>query len=340
MPTAGMDWKDSQQQALDTLVNELRELPEIKAKEAIRWAATLDHDGELPSLEQRYAMPGDDCAAFKSGSGYQLLAMEGMLPAFVRQDPRAAGWSSVMVNVSDIAAMGGRPTAIVNAYWHNNDEDSQTLLHHMRRACDTFGIAFAGGHSSIDAGYTPGLAVAITGHANALLSCHHLKPGQRLFMLTDLTGSWHGELPYWACVRGKSPEQLRAQWEVPALLAETGLVAAAKDISNGGILGTLIMMLELTGCGASIDLSAIPRPRGELLRWLRAFQSYGFLLSIEPDRVSALLRYFQNSHLTCQPIGTVTDSGKIFLDHAGSQAEFWDLQHQPLTHMGASNAQR
>ncbi|CAN0601488.1 unnamed protein product, partial [Ectocarpus sp. 12 AP-2014] len=98
-----MDWKDSQQQALDTLVNELRELPEIRAKEAIRWAAALNHDGELPSLEQRYAMPGDDCAAFKSGSGYQLLAMEGMLPAFVRQDPRAAGWSSVMVNVSDIA---------------------------------------------------------------------------------------------------------------------------------------------------------------------------------------------------------------------------------------------
>ncbi|HSH13062.1 MAG TPA: sll0787 family AIR synthase-like protein [Desulfurivibrionaceae bacterium] len=334
------NWKDSQQQALDILVRELRDLPEIQAKAAIRWAAAANPDFAALSLEQRYALPGDDCAAFKTGSGYQLLAMEGMLPAFVRQDPKAAGWSSVMVNVSDIAAMGGRATALVNAYWHHSDQDSQALLQQIRRACDIFGVAFAGGHSSIAPDYTPGLAVAVTGHANQLLSCHHLKPGQRLFMLADLTGGWHGEQPYWACIRGKSPEQIRDQWEVPARLAEAGLVAAAKDISNGGILGTLIMMLELTGCGARIDLSAIPRPRGDLLRWLRAFQSYGFLLSIEPDRVSALLRYFQTSHLTCQPIGTVTDDGRVFLDHAGSQAQFWDLHQQPLTHMGASDAQR
>jgi selenophosphate synthetase-related protein len=208
------------------------------------------------------------------------------------------------------------------------------LLQQIKKACDIFGVAFAGGHSSIATDYAPNLAVAITGHANQLLSCHHLRPGQRLFMLTDLTGNWHGNLPYWACIKGKTPEQIRAQWRVPALLAEEDLVAAAKDISNGGLLGTLIMMLELTGCGAVIDLSAIPRPRGELLRWLRAFQSYGFLLSIEPERVSGLIRYFQTSHLTCQPIGTVTDDGTIQLDHADSQAEFWNLNQQPLTHMG------
>lgn len=335
-----MPRKDTQQQGLEALVRDLRSLPEIQAKTAIRWAAADNPQQASLPLEQRYAQPGDDCAAFRTDSGYQLLAMEGMLPAFVKQDPKAAGWSSVMVNVSDIAAMGGRATALVNAYWHNSDEDSQILLHHMRRACDIFGVAFAGGHSSIAPDYTPGLAVAMTGQARQLLSCHHLKPGQRLFMLTDLTGSWHGDMSYWACIRGKSPAQIRDQWEVPARLAEAGLVAAAKDISNGGVLGTLIMMLELTGCGAQLDLSAIPRPRGDLVRWLRAFQSYGFLLSIDPDRVSALLRYFQTSHLTCQPIGTVTDDGRVVLDHAGRQAEFWNLRHQPLTHMGVSDAQR
>ena len=331
-------WGHHQQSDLDSLCTELRALPEIAAKTAIKLAASFcDNQSEL-SLEQRYAMPGDDCAAFKTADGYQLLAMEGMLPDFVLRDPKAAGWSSVMVNISDIAAMGGRPSAIVNAYWHNDDEASAILLKHMKRACDVFGVAFAGGHSSIQPSFTPNLAVAIMGQAKQLLSCHHIKPGQRLFMLTDLTGSWHGNMPYWGCVQGKTPEQIRQQWNVPAELAEAGLAVAAKDISNGGLLGTLIMMLELTGCGANLDLSAIPKPAGDLFRWLRAFQSYGFLLAIEPEKVSALLHYFQHSHLTCSPIGSFTGDGKIQLDHAGATAEFWDIKQQPLTAMGVHHA--
>ncbi len=327
-----------QQSELELLCDELRMLPEIKAKTAIKLAASFCGEQTDLTLEQRYAMPGDDCAAFKTVDGFQLLAMEGMLPDFVRTDPRAAGWSSVMVNISDIAAMGGRPTAIVNAYWHNDDEASAVLLKHMKRACDVFGIYFAGGHSSIQPGFSPNLAVAITGHAKKLLSCHHIKPGQRLFMLTDLTGSWHGDLPYWGCVPGKTPEQIRAQWNVPAELAEAELAVAAKDISNGGLLGTLIMMLELTGCGAVLDLSAIPRPEGDLFRWLRAFQSFGFLLAVEPEKVSALLNYFQYSHLSCAPIGSFTGDGKIQLDHLGVTTEFWDVNRQPLTAMGVNHA--
>lgn len=326
-------WGHHQQSELENLCEALRGLPEIAAKQAIQLAAAHGRPQGL-SLEQRYALPGDDCAAFPCASGYQLLAMEGMLPDFVKQDPAAAGWSSVMVNVSDIAAMGGRPTALVNAYWHAGKNEADVLLANIKRACDVFGVHFAGGHSSIREDYTPHLAVAITGEARRLLSCYHLEPGQRLFMLSDLTGSWHGQLPYWGCVGGKTPAQIRAQWQLPASLAEAGLAVAAKDISNGGVLGTLIMMLELTGCGATLDLSAIPKPEGDLQRWLRAFQSFGFLLAVEPDQVSPLLRYFQNSHLTCCPVGNITGSGKITLDYAGATCEFWDVQQQPLTGLG------
>lgn len=325
-------WGHNQQSELEALCEQLRALPELQAKRAIRFAAGNSDSGE--TLEQRYGQPGDDCAAFKCEGGYRLLAMEGLLPAFVQQDPKAAGFSSVMVNVSDIAAMGGRAEAVVNAFWHSDGEQADLLLANIKRACDLFGVVFAGGHSSIREGYAPSLAVAITGTAKRLLSCHHLKPGQRLFILSDLTGSWHGDLPYWGCVPGKTPEQVRSQWQVPAQLAEQELVVAAKDISNGGILGTLIMMLELTGCGAKLDINAIPRPPGDLLRWLRAFQSYGFLLAVEPEKVSGLLKFFQTSHLSCSPVGTITDTGCLVVDHAGATAEFWNLKQQSLTGFG------
>ena len=328
---------DERCEALKSLCERLKSLPEISAKQSIKLA--LQDVQFNVAQEVLYSMPGDDCAAFKVGDGYQLIAMEGMLPDFVAKDPRAAGWSSVMVNISDIAAMGGRPTAILNAYWHNDVEQSKELIFHIQRACNVFGVTFAGGHSSVQPDFTPNLAVAITGYAKKLLSCYHVKPGQRLFMLSDLTGSWHGDLPYWGCVQGKSPEQIRQQWNVPAELAERDLVVAAKDISNGGLLGTLIMMLELSGCGACVDLNALPKPEGaDIFRWLRAFQSYGFLLTVETENVSDLIQFFNESHLSCAPIGSVTDNGKIILDAAGATHEFWDIKTQPLTYTGRDNA--
>src|SRR6218665_2287625 len=57
---------------------------------------------------------GDDCAAIPDGDGYLLVAMEGFMNEFVAGDPWFAGWCGIMVNLSDIAAMGGRPMAVVD----------------------------------------------------------------------------------------------------------------------------------------------------------------------------------------------------------------------------------
>ena len=49
---------------------------------------------------------GDDCAAIPDGNGFLLLATEGFLNDFVATQPWFAGYCGVMVNVSDIYAMG------------------------------------------------------------------------------------------------------------------------------------------------------------------------------------------------------------------------------------------
>ena len=48
---------------------------------------------------------GDDCAAIPDNDGFLLFAGEGMLESFVADDPWFAGYSAVMVNLSDIAAI-------------------------------------------------------------------------------------------------------------------------------------------------------------------------------------------------------------------------------------------
>src|ERR1700751_2131998 len=75
---------------------------------------------------------GDDCAAIPDGDGWLLFAAEGMLPSFAAEDPWFAGYSAVMVNLSDVSAMGGRPLAIVDVLWTPSLGHSETFWEGMK----------------------------------------------------------------------------------------------------------------------------------------------------------------------------------------------------------------
>jgi AIR synthase-related protein len=316
---------------LPALLETLRATPAMAAKQAIQHPAAAlrctasDRDG-------LYALPGDDTAAIRCGDQYQLLAIEGMLPAFVEQAPWFAGWSAVMANVSDITAMGGRATAVVNAYWHHHPAASEQLLAGMRAACEAYGLILAGGHTSLAPGNSPALAVAITGWARSLLSTLHVRPGQIIAMAVDLDGQWHGDAPYWKAFENVPAQRLRDKLEVIPRLAEAGLLMAAKDISNAGILGTLLMLLEPNHCGAQLDLDAVPRPAGcSLERWLQVFPSYGFLLTLEPRDLDTVAAAFAFEGLHCEAIGLIDASARLQVCQGSEHATFWDLAEQPFT---------
>jgi AIR synthase-related protein len=323
---------------LDELLELLRNTPAMRAKQDIqrpaRQPSSLAYAQQRFASERdaRYALPGDDTAAIRVGDRYQLLAIEGMLPAFVETAPWFAGWSAVMANVSDITAMGGRACAVVNAYWHHDADAADQVLAGIRAACDAYGLILAGGHTSQAPGNTANLAVAITGIAKRLLSTLHVAPGQVLAMAVDLDGRWHADAPYWKAFENQPGERLREKLEVIPRLAEAGLLLAAKDISNAGLLGTLLMLLEPNNCGAELNLDVLPRPAdSDLLRWLQAFPSYGFLLTLaEADWVDVQTAFaFQGLH--CERIGQITDSARLNVSLGAAQAEFWNLDAQPFT---------
>ncbi|TBU78213.1 sll0787 family AIR synthase-like protein [Phytopseudomonas daroniae] len=324
--------------ALDELLDMLRDTPAMRAKQDIQRPARQAVDPtqasrRLPTeRDTLYALPGDDTAAIRVGDRYQLLAIEGMLPAFVESAPWFAGWSAVMANVSDITAMGGRACAVVNAYWHHDAEASDEVLAGIRAACDAYGLILAGGHTSQAPGHTANLAVAITGIAKRLLSTLHVTPGQVLAMAVDLDGRWHAGAPYWKAFENEPGERLREKLEVIPRLAEAGLLLAAKDISNAGLLGTLLMLLEPTGSGAELDLDALPRPAdGDLPRWLLAFPSYGFLLTLDELDWADVQTAFAFQGLRCERIGRITDNARLNVSLGNEQAEFWNLGAQPFT---------
>ncbi|AUT74437.1 sll0787 family AIR synthase-like protein [Paraburkholderia hospita] len=269
---------------------------------------------------------GDDCAALADGDGYLLFAIEGLVSDFVETMPWFAGYSSVMVNISDVYAMGGRPLAVVDALWSDGLDAAGEILAGIAAASNAYGVPVVGGHSNTRSA-EPQLAVSILGRANALLSSFNARPGDSLVMAVDLRGRFEDPYPFWNASVGAPAQRLRDDLELLPQLAESGLCDAAKDISMAGVLGTSLMLLECSGVGARIDLDAIPRPEHvDFERWLSAFPSYGFVLSVREEHVDEVLARFAQRDLAWATIGAVDASREVVLTQQGDSALLWSFK--------------
>lgn len=317
-------------------------LPELIA--ALRASRGFAHKGDIsavvgalgqaapPAPGLALSVPnGDDCAAWPDGHGsHHLLAIEGLVEDFIVRMPWFAGYSAVMVNVSDIYAMGGRPTAVVNALWSDGMHPAGDMIAGMASACARYGVPMVGGHSNSRSA-RPQLAVAIAGHARRLLTSFDARAGDQLLMAVDLRGQWQDPFPYWNASTPAPAERLRADLELLPRLAEDGLCGAAKDISMAGALGTALMLLECSQVGAHVDLDRIPRPPDvPLLRWLTAFPSYGFILSVRPEHVAAVASRFAGRGLACAAIGRVDPVRQLVLHQGGESGLLWDIAARPF----------
>jgi len=315
---------------LSELVAALRPSLGILQKRDIQTAAAHLKRVGLPETNPP-VLVGDDCAAIPDGEGYLLLAAEGLWPPLVEAEPWFAGWCAVLVNISDIYAMGGRPIAVVDILWSQSAEHADQLWQGMMAAAQTFNVPIVGGHTNCHSPYAA-LSVAILGRATHLLTSFDAQPGEVLVLVTNLQGRSHPKYPFWDAATMADPAALRRHLALLPKVAETGLCRAAKDVSMGGILGTTLMLLETSGCGAIVNLDALPRPPElPLEKWLLSFPSYGFLLSVPPENVPKLRHLFSTEGLACEVIGEITSGHQLMLQAGDESLVFWDFSDNALT---------
>ncbi len=319
---------------LDTLITSLRNTIGILQKQDIQQVAQ-SLGARVPFVDAEHSKQviqlGDDCAAIPDGDGYLLLASEGILPFLMETDPWLAGWYSVLVNVSDICAMGGRAIAIVDTIWSTSIETVQPWWEGMTTASRTFNVPIVGGHTNSHSPYNA-LSVAILGRAKQLITSFNARPGDVLMVAIDFRGHSHELYPFWDAATEAPPQRLRTDLEILPNLAESELCDAGKDIGMSGIIGTALMLMEASGCGAVLQLDQVPCPNTvPLEKWLMSFPSYGFLLSVRPERVTQVQNHFRQRNIICESIGTVEPGSQLWLVWQDETALFWDLDAEALT---------
>lgn len=283
---------------------------------------------------------GEDAALIKNNEEGLLLAADGIWSMLMEADPYWAGFCSVLVNVHDIAAMGGTPLAMVDILSVQNENICHDVLRGMADASRKFGVPVVGGHLHPDSQFSA-VDVAILGTVkpdDAIFS-HTAQAGDRIIAAIDLDGRVHPSCALnWDTATLRDAETLRRQIRVMKTLGERHLVTAGKDISNPGTIGTLGMLLETSKKGASINLSKIPRPDLGMIgidfnHWVRIYPGMGFILTAEEENVAEIIRLFSEVGLTAADIGEINDTNLLTVKYGEMESEVFDLGEEGIMHL-------
>jgi putative methanogenesis marker protein 2 len=315
---------------LESLAAQLRGFVGITRKKAI---------GDLVqyfpiSSEKIIASFGEDAAVIDDGDEVMLLAADGIWSKLMEADPEWAGYCAVLVNVHDIAAMGGWPVAMVDVFSVASSDVEMRVLQGLRKGIEKFNVPIIGGHLHPDTPYNA-LDVAILGKArkDSVILSSTAKPGEVVVAAADLDGRAHHKFEInFDSTSFKDRETLLRQLGDMRELGEAGLVKAGKDISNPGLLGTLGMLLETSGVGAVVDVDAIPIPEGlGLLSWLKMYPGMGFVVTTRQENAEKVLSIFESRGLVPAVIGQVTEERKLVIHSGNERAVLFDLEKECVT---------
>lgn len=243
---------------------DLRELGEFGLIEEIKQGI------EVP---QGYLGIGDDCAVMAQKSGMETLVSTDMLiegTHFLMDDISAyrLGWKSAAVNISDIAAMGGRCTGSFLSFALPKGlgkEWTDEFFRGYKEISSLYGCPLLGGDTTSSPDRLC-ISVTVTGEAPAGKSVKRSNAaiGDLICVTGNLGDSGCGlKIILEGIGRDADAEKLIARHYLPMPRVKEGMEIAAAgasammDISDG-IGSDLRHIIEASGVGAEIDPSMIP----------------------------------------------------------------------------------
>ncbi|MFH1707727.1 MAG: thiamine-phosphate kinase [Planctomycetota bacterium] len=251
--------------------------------------------------------PGDDCALVRMDGGDLCVSVDAIVEGvdfLPGTKPYAIGWKAAAAGLSDIAAAGCAPVAVVAAVMlppGRGLEFVQDLHRGMDAVCLKFGISVAGGDLSATGDR---LVVTVTAFGRVppgvpMLRRCGARDGDRLFVTGTLGGSIEGRqftfLP-----------RIREVLRIRDIAAPTAMI----DISDG-LWSEANHIARESGLTITIDAPAIPvadevrarHPDDAVLQWRHALtdgEDFELLFTLPAAAVDNLLRKWDfKTPLTC-----------------------------------------
>lgn len=220
---------------------------------------------------------GDDGVPL--GAGDVVAACDAIMPGMVARDPEWAGWCGMLVCANDLAAMGAEPIGALDLLGAPDRALAARVLDGLGAGSEAFGLPILGGHTTL--GAPASLGVSAFGRAADPVPGGGGRPGDVLTLTADLGGRWRPGYrgTQWDSTSHRTTAERRRMLDAVAAVRPR----AAKDVSMAGVAGCAGMLAEASGCGAELDVAAIPRPAGtRAADWLTCFPGFAMLTADAP----------------------------------------------------------
>ncbi|MCM1300458.1 MAG: thiamine-phosphate kinase [Alistipes senegalensis] len=281
---------------------------------------------------------GDDCAVLPVGGGEVLLFTADLLTEgvhFLRAatSARELGRKSLAVNLSDVAAMGGRPVATLLSLSLPADATgdwADEFMEGYREMSERFGVALVGGDTTRS---ESGVVINVTAIGRA--DTAHIKrrsdarAGDTVFVAGELGASGAGlrdilasrcDTLLAAAHRNPEPQVDEGVW-----LGGRPEVHAMMDLSDG-LASDIGHILERSECGAVLDTERIPVAAGADLRQaVCGGEDYKLLFTADATAAERLANDFRQEFGTpLYPIGCITKRpGLVWQEHGRPVVPDW-----------------
>jgi thiamine-monophosphate kinase len=280
---------------------------------------------------------GDDAAAIKAGKRYLLLTKDLLIEDFhfitALHPPYFLGRKSLSVNLSDIAAMGGKPRYALLGLGLPSRTSPRWLEEYFsgfKSSCREWGVVLVGGDLSQSKKVV--ISVTIIGQGKNIIRRKGARPGHFIFVSGELGNARQGLL---LLKRGfKLGDNRRANPLLKAFLDPVPQLALAQELSrfklassmidvSDGLSVDLLHLCEESGCGAVVEQENLPLSR-ELCFWqkrpyefaLHGGEDYQLLFSVPPGKTDSIARLKKRYKISC--IGKMIREKNLYLlDHRG-----------------------
>ncbi|MCW5211810.1 thiamine-phosphate kinase [Desulfobulbus sp. TB] len=298
---------------------------------------------------------GDDCAVVaKDQENVWLLTMDTLIESIhfdcSWHPPYLLGRKAVAVNVSDVAAMGGKPVFALLSLGLPADFDPAwvtELNRGINHACCQYGCLLIGGDTVCSPEkvsltltligetaqeqvvYRHGACLGDTiwvsgvlGYAAAGLDC--FQSGKMAHIIDPMPPPYPPEYPpkLRPCIQAHLDPQARTG--LGKALAQTGCVHAMMDLSDG-LATDLAHLCQQSKVGAKIAAEKLPGRKGlaraaALLQkkrrdWmLGGGEDYELLFTASPDDSEKIMEVAATQGIRVSPVGTITEQGQGVCD--------------------------
>ncbi|MCK5517176.1 MAG: thiamine-phosphate kinase, partial [Desulfobulbaceae bacterium] len=284
---------------------------------------------------------GDDCAVIeKTDETVWLLTMDTLVESVhfdcAFHPPEKLGRKAVSVNVSDIAAMGGKPVFVLLSLGLPAGFDSQwldQLCDGITDACRDYGCLLIGG-DTVCSPDRAALTLTVIGEMrkDQVIYRHGARAGDTVWVSGPLGYSAAGldlfrseKLPdipeFFPLLEKHLNPQARA--DLAPLLADSGLIHAMMDLSDG-LATDLSHLCKQSQAGARIMADQLPGfdklstaatlLKKDQLDWMVfGGEDYELLFTTDPADSETLLKITAKNDLTIYPVGTIIEGQGVTL---------------------------